>query len=154
MNCGALPDEFDAKLFINDRVDVALAAGADGVHLGQQSMSSQAVRKMAGNKLLIGVSTHTVEEAKVAEAGGADFINFGPVFFTPSKAEFGEAVGLVSFKKAAASVNLPVFALGGVKSGNIEHLLNCGAHGVSMISAIFSAEDIRKAAETIIGETN
>ncbi len=148
-----LTRDFGARLFINDRVDVALAVDADGVHLGHQSMPPEPVKKLAGAKLLVGVSTHTIEEAKAAETGGADFITFGPIFHTPSKAEFGAPVGLESFKIAKKAVQIPVFGLGGIKGGNINQVFNYGADCISMISAIFSAEDIRKAAETVLRET-
>ena len=148
-----LTRDFGARLFVNDRVDVALAVEADGVHLGHQSMPPAPVKKLAGSKLLVGVSSHTIEEAKAAETGGADFITFGPVFFTPSKAEFGTPVGLECLKIIRKSVRIPIFGLGGIKSGNIKQILGCGVNGISMISAIFSAEDIRKAAEKVLRET-
>lgn len=148
-----LTRDFGASLFINDRVDVALAVEADGVHLGHQSMPPEPVKKLAGSKLLVGVSAHTIEEAKVAETGGADFITFGPIFRTPSKAEFGAPVGLESLKIAKNTVQIPLFCLGGIKSGNIKQVLKYGADGISMISAIFNAQDIRKAAETVLRET-
>ena len=145
--------DFGAKLFINDRVDVAIAVDADGVHLGHQSMPPEPVRRILGKGKLIGVSTHNIVEAKEAEAGGADFITFGPVFFTPSKANFGAAVGLEYLKIAKNRINIPIFGLGGIKSGNIREVFRFGADGVSLISAIFGAQDIRKAAEAIVGET-
>lgn len=142
-----------ASLFINDRVDIAVAVDADGVHLGQKSMPPKAARRVLGREKLIGVSTHTIVEAKEAEAGGADFITFGPVFFTPSKACFGAAVGLECLKSTKKSVSIPIFGLGGIKSGEINQVLQYGADGVSMISAIFGADDIRKAAEEIVAKT-
>ncbi|OGW40534.1 MAG: thiamine-phosphate diphosphorylase [Nitrospirae bacterium GWD2_57_9] len=145
--------DFGAKLFINDRVDVAIAVDADGVHLGHQSMPPEPVRRILGKGKLIGVSTHNIVEAKEAEAGGADFITFGPVFFTPSKANFGAAVGLEYLKIAKNRINIPIFGLGGIKSGNLREVFRFGADGVSLISAIFGAQDIRKAAEAIVGET-
>ncbi len=148
-----LTRDFGARLFINDRVDVALAVEADGVHLGHQSMPPAPVKKLAGTKLLVGVSTHPIEEAKAAETGGADFITFGPVFPTPSKAEFGDPVGLESLKIVKKSVQITIFGLGGIKSGNINQVLNYGADGISMISAIFCALDIRIAAEAVLRET-
>ena len=149
-----LTREFGAKLFINDRVDVALAVEADGVHLGRQSIPPEPVKSLVGSRMLVGVSTHTIDEARAAESGGADFITFGPVFFTPSKALFGQAVGLEYLKSAKKTINIPVFALGGIKSGNIRQVLRYGADGVSMISAIFNAVDIREAAETVIREVS
>jgi thiamine-phosphate pyrophosphorylase len=144
--------EFEAQLIINDRVDVAIAVKADGVHLGRQSMPPEPVRRLVGRDMLIGVSTHSVAEARAAEAGGADFITFGPVFFTASKAHFVAPVGLECLTIVKSQVKIPVFALGGMKSGNISEALRCGADGVSLISAIFGADDIKLAATSIIEE--
>ena len=95
-----LTNEYGAQLFINDRVDVALSVGAGGVHLGRESIPVQAVRKIAGNRLMIGVSTHTIGEAIEAEKDGADFITLGPVYETPSKAKYGKSVGTRNAQKA------------------------------------------------------
>jgi thiamine-phosphate pyrophosphorylase len=138
--------EFGAKLFINDRVDIAIAVGADGVHLGHQSMPVEAVRKIVGKGMLIGVSTHSLDEAKAAQAGGADFITFGPIFETPSKAKLGSPVGPKAIRSVKNEINIPIYALGGINSGNMLQPMSAGADGISMISAIFGAEDIRKAA--------
>ncbi len=145
----AMTKEFGAKLFINDQVDVAVAVEADGVHLGHASMPAAAVRKIVGNKLMIGVSTHNVEEARLAESAGADFVTFGPIYETPSKAHLGAPAGLDALKNVKRAVDIPIFALGGIKGGNIGHVLWAGAYGVSMISAIFGADDIRKKAKNI-----
>jgi len=146
----ALTKEFGAKLFINDSVDIAVSVEADGVHLGHQSMPASAVRKIVGDKMMIGVSTHHIEEARAAEADGADFITFGPIFETPSKASIGAPVGLEAIKIVKKSVNIPIFGLGGIKGRNVGHVLWAGAYGVAMISAIFSAEDIKKKAKNMI----
>jgi thiamine-phosphate pyrophosphorylase len=145
----ALTREFGAKLFINDHVDIAVAVEADGVHLGHQSMPASAVRKLVGNKMMIGVSTHNIEEARAAEADGADFITFGPIFETPSKAKMGKPVGLEPLRDIKKALNIPIFALGGIHGRNIGHVLWAGAYGISMISAIFGAEDIKKKAKNI-----
>ena len=145
-----LTNEFGARLFINDRVDVAVAVNADGVHLGHKSMPVEAVRKVVGNNMLIGVSTHNPAEAKAAEAGGADFITFGPIFETPSKAELGHPVGIEILKELIYEINIPFYALGGIKSGNISQILCAGASGVAMISAILAAEDIKNASSKLI----
>jgi len=146
----ALTNEFGAKLFINDRVDVAVAINADGVHLGHQSMPVEAVRRVVGSKMLIGVSTHDLAEAKAAEAGSADFITFGPIFETPSKAKLGIPVGIDAVKTLKNELNIPFYALGGIKSGNIKQVLVAGASGVAMISAIMAGDDIKKSSSKLI----
>jgi thiamine-phosphate pyrophosphorylase len=142
--------EFGARLFINDRVDVARAVNADGVHLGHQSMPVQAVREVIGNDMLIGASTHSIEEAKAAESGGADFITVGPIFDTPSKSSFGPPVGLSILKELKCELGIPFYALGGIKSGNIVKVIGAGAFGAAMISAILAAEDIKKISSNLI----
>ncbi len=141
--------EYDAKLFINDHVDVAVAVDADGVHLGHQSMPVSAARNIVGGKMMIGVSTHTLEEARAAESAGADMVTFGPIYETPSKVPFGAPVGLEALRTVTKAVDIPVFALGGIRNRNIGYVLWAGAYGVSMISAIFCAENIKKAAKNM-----
>jgi thiamine-phosphate pyrophosphorylase len=138
--------EFGAKLFINDRVDVARAVDADGVHLGGQSMPVEAVRKVVGKAMKIGVSTHNREEAKAAQLGGADFITYGPIFETPSKAKYGIPVGVKSIKDIKNEVSIPIYSVGGINSGNMLQVMSAGADGIAVISAIMKAEDIRKTA--------
>lgn len=137
---------YGAKLFINDRVDVAKAVGADGVHLGRRSIPPSAARKVSED-LIIGVSTHSMEEAIEAERDGADFITLGPVYYTPSKAGYGEPLGLVTLKRVCSSVSLPVFAIGGIKHERIGDVLRSGATGVAVISAILGDNNIKDAAE-------
>ena len=139
-----LTDEFNAKLFINDRFDIALAAGADGVHLTQNSIPVDVVRNTVKKKLLIGVSTHSLKEARQAEKGGADFITLGPVYKTASKLKYGDPVGINKFKSITKKISIPVFALGGIKIKNIGEVKDAGANGVSMISEIFGADNIQK----------
>ncbi|MBI5893242.1 MAG: thiamine phosphate synthase, partial [Deltaproteobacteria bacterium] len=136
----AITNKYKAKLFINDRVDIAIAVDADGVHLGQTSFSVVDARKLLGSKKLIGVSTHSMQEALKAEKQGADFITFGPVFYTESKARYGEPLGIGKLKEAVNAVHIPVFAIGGVKLKNIKEIMAAGAHGVAMISEIMAAE--------------
>jgi len=142
--------EYGAKLFINDRVDVAVSVDADGVHLGRLSMPPEGARKVVGKDMLIGVSTHNLDEAKAAEAGGADFITFGPIFDTPSKVKKIAPVGIDAIKSIKSGISIPIFALGGIKSGFSGQILASGAYGISMISAIFGAYDIKKAAEIVV----
>jgi thiamine-phosphate pyrophosphorylase len=146
----ALTNEFKAKLFINDRVDVAVAVDADGVHLGHASIPVSAARTIMGRSMLIGVSTHNVYEARDAEAGSADFVTFGPIFETPSKMQYGAPKGLEELKKAKEHVRIPIFGLGGIKLENIQEVMKAGADGVAMISGIFAADDIRKASQDVL----
>ncbi len=150
----AITTEFKAKLFINDRVDIAVAVEADGVHLGHESMPPEAVRKVVGKRMLIGVSTHSVDEAKAAEKGGADFVTFGPVFATPSKLQYGAPAGIGALKMVRQQTTIPVFGLGGIKPDNLREVMSAGADGIAMISAIFGDEDIRAAAKDIIRQVH
>jgi thiamine-phosphate pyrophosphorylase len=145
-----LTNEYGAKLVINDRVDIALAAGADGVHLGQQSMPPDAVRKIAGNKLIIGVSAHGLDEAVAAEKSGADFITIGPVYKTPSKLKYGNPINIETIKEVKSRISIPVLAIGGIKKARVHEVREAGADGIAMISAILTAEDIQKTTEEFL----
>jgi thiamine-phosphate pyrophosphorylase len=146
-----LTARYDAKLFINDRLDIALAVGADGVHLTQKSIPVEAVRNIVNaSRFLIGVSTHSMKEAKKAEKGGADFITFGPVYRTPSKLKYGSPVGLNRLKRVSREIRIPVFALGGVKKRRIEEVIKSGSYGAAMISEILCADDIKNRTKEII----
>jgi thiamine-phosphate pyrophosphorylase len=139
-----LTAKYRARLFINDRLDIALAVGADGVHLTQRSVPVDAVRSAIGvSPLLIGVSTHSLNEAIKAERGGADFITLGPVYRTPSKLRYGPPIGLETLKEVCERVRIPVFAIGGIKARRIGQVMKAGAYGVAMISEIFGADDIK-----------
>lgn len=142
-----LTEQYNARLFINDRVDIALAVGADGVHLGQNSIPVHAVRKISGNKLLIGVSTHSIDEAIEAEKDGADFITLGPIYRTLSKLKYGKPIGINILKEVRATVSIPIFAIGGIKLDKVEELTEAGADGVALISAILTAKNIKETTE-------
>jgi thiamine-phosphate pyrophosphorylase len=133
--------KYDAKLLINDRVDIALAVGADGVHLGKAGLPVQKARSILGSEYLIGYSAHSAEEALQAQMDGADFVTIGPVYPTPSKAQYGVPSGLRVLAETARTARIPVFALGGVKHSSIGEVLAAGAHGVALISAVMSAPD-------------
>jgi thiamine-phosphate pyrophosphorylase len=126
-----------ARILVNDRLDVALAAGAAGVHLGETSLPVEAVaqwRRSAGRtEFQIGVSCHSVEAARASERGGADYIIFGPVFPTPSKAAFGPAQGMERLREICAAVQIPVLAIGGVTLENAASCMKAGAAGVAAI---------------------
>ena len=142
-----LTSQYGAQLFINDRVDIAMAVVADGVHLGGQSMPAFAARKAAGSSMLIGVSAHSIQEASKAVEEGADFVTFGPVFETPSKMKYGRPLGLDALREASKKFPLPVFGIGGIKKEMVSDVLNAGASGIALISAILAAEDIKSNTE-------
>jgi thiamine-phosphate pyrophosphorylase len=138
------------RLLVNDRADIASASGADGVHLATRSLEARIVRATFGREFLIGVSTHTLEEATAARDGGADFVVFGPVFDTPSKRELGSPVGLESLSVVArALAPLPVFAIGGVTRENTRRVINAGARGVAAIRLFGDAANLREVSEEI-----
>jgi len=142
---------YGAHLLINDRVDVALAVDADGVHLTTTSLPATVARQLLGPGRLIGVSTHSIAEAQTAADEGADFVVFGPVFYTPSKAPYGEPVGLNALQAVRAAINLPILAIGGVKKANLDQVLAAGASGIAVISAIISADDPTAASQDLLG---
>ena len=145
--------EYDALLFVNDRVDIARAVRADGVHLGQHSMPVDVVKSLVGHDLLVGVSTHTLAEVASAMDGGADFVTFGPVFFTPSKVGYGPPLGLGMLEEACKKArDMPVLALGGVNGDNLTDVMAAGAYGVAMISHIFSSKMPGVIAASILGK--
>ncbi len=122
------------RLLINDRADVAAAAGADGVHLTTTSIRADVVRSAFGGEFLIGVSTHSLAEAGLARRGGADFVVFGPVFDTAAKKQYGQAQGLNYLARVSAELApFPVLALGGLTTGNVADCVRAGARGVAAI---------------------
>lgn len=145
-----LTREFSARLLINDRVDLALAVAADGVHLGNHSLPVAVARQILGYERLIGVSTHHPHEVERAAAGGADFVTFGPVYATPSKLPYGPPVGLKSLAAACAHASLPLFALGGVTAAHLSELRAAGCTRVALIGAILHAVDPAVAAQSLL----
>jgi len=134
----ALTARTGALLLVNDRVDVAVAVGADGVHLGGGSMPVEVVRRMLPPRALIGVSTHAPAELA---ATAADFAVFGPVYATPSKAVFGPPQGVAALREATAAARVPVLAIGGVTAERVKEIRGAGAAGVAVIRAILGADD-------------
>ena len=144
----ALCGRYRALLFVNDRVDVALGVDAEGVQLGSASMPASAARTLLGEEKLIGVSTHSIREAE--QAAEADFILFGPIYFTLSKAAYGEPQGLGPLKEVVEKISIPVYAIGGIKPENAGAVKETGVRGVAVISAVLSAADPKKAARDIL----
>ena len=137
---GLGPRRDHLRLFLNDRADLALSLGLDGVHLRGDSLPLERHAPVLRRALLYGVSTHSLAGVQAAEAAGADFVTFGPVFATPSKAPYGEPVGLAALERAARASRVPIFALGGVTPARVGDCLAAGAWGVSAISAVWNAE--------------
>jgi len=142
-----LTRRYCARLLINDHVELALEIQADGVHLGGHSRPTDVVRKQIGPEQLIGVSTHSIADINLATAQGADFVTFGPVYATPSKAAFGPPQGIQSLAEACRSSSLPVFALGGITPSRAAEAIEAGAAGIALISAILASPTPRSAAE-------
>ncbi|HEX2205129.1 MAG TPA: thiamine phosphate synthase [Longimicrobium sp.] len=139
-----------ALLFVNDRVDVALAVGADGAHVGQDDLPVEAARQIAPPGFLLGVSAETAELARAAERGGADYVGTGPVYPTGSKADAGDAVGLARIAEVAAAVRIPVVGIGGIALSNTAPVVRAGAAGVAVISAVMRADDPEAAARALV----
>jgi thiamine-phosphate pyrophosphorylase len=144
----------NARVLVNDRFDVAMAAGADGVQLRASSIPAREVRAVAAKKglddFLIGVSTHSIAEAKLAEAGGADFIVCGPVYDTPSKKAFGPPLGLDVFAEIQGAAQIPVLAIGGINLSNYREPLRRGAAGVAAISLFTDVENLEQNVRSIL----
>lgn len=141
-------------LIINDRIDIALAVDADGVHVGQEDIPAAVARKLIGNRRILGVSAGTVQEAIEAEQQGADYLGAGPVFEARStKADAGEARGTNLIREIREHSTIPVIAIGGIKLENLQEVFQAGATGAAVISAIVTADDIenetRKFLDTI-----
>lgn len=139
-----LTQRYDARLFVNDRVDIAVAVDADGVHLGQAGIPPHAAKAVSG-RLVVGASTHSVDEALRAEREGADFITLGPIYATPSKERYGAPVGLPVLHDVVNAVSVPVFGIGGITTTNTQEVLAERAYGIALISGILAAGDRRAA---------
>jgi thiamine-phosphate pyrophosphorylase len=143
-----------ARVLVNDRLDVAMAAGADGVHLRVSSIPAREVRAVVAKKglddFLIGVSTHSIAEARLAEEGGADFIVCGPVYDTPSKTAFGPPLGLGVFAEIRDAVEIPVLAIGGINLSNYREPLRLGAAGVAAIGLFADVENLEQTIRSML----
>ena len=138
------------KFFIvNDRLDIAVLAGADGVHLGQTDIPVQEARRLVGDEMIIGVSVSTVEEAVKAVDDGADYIGVGSIFNTSTKPDADQGIGLDTLMDICQAVDVPVVAIGGINKGNIRDVIRAGADGAAVVSAIMAKPDIKAAAHEL-----
>lgn len=142
--------KYNIPLIINDNVKIAKAIDAEGVHIGQSDESLEEARKELGADKIIGVSVGSIEEAQKAEAGGADYLGIGTVFFTGSKKDINEPLGLENLEKIAHSVKIPSVAIGGIHLDNVKDVMKTGVNGVAVISEILGKEDVRKATEILV----
>jgi thiamine-phosphate pyrophosphorylase len=149
----AIKDFLSARgvpLIVNDRLDVAQAVDADGVHLGQKDMPIELARKIVGPQMIIGISAESLTDAVEAERGGADYLGVSPIFDTPTKTDTAPALGLEGLQQIRTAVNLPLVGLGGLNADNAGRVIANGADGVAVVSAIVSADDPEQAARELI----
>lgn len=145
-----ITDQAGVPLIINDRVDIALAVDADGVHVGQSDIPAAEARRLLGPDKIVGVSARTVEQAKQAEADGADYLGVGAMFVTGTKQD-AKVTSKEELKRIRAAVAIPIVAIGGIKADNVEELKGTGIDGVAVVSAVIVAENIASAAEELAG---
>ncbi len=149
-----LVDKYKNRYFIvNDRLDIALAAGADGVHLGQDDMPILDARRILGNESVIGVSVSTVDEAKSALADGADYLGVSAIYGTPTKAEV-EVVGVDGLRQIAAAVDIPLVAIGGINRNNVSEVVKAGADGVAVVSEVMTSVDPTETVRELLDQVN
>ncbi|MDR1160607.1 MAG: thiamine phosphate synthase [Syntrophomonadaceae bacterium] len=142
----AVTRKYNIPLIINNRLDIALAVQAEGVHIGQGDLPLSAARSIVPDTMLIGVSVGSVEEALQAQADKADYVGAGPVFVTSTKPEADKTLGLEGLRLISRAVRIPTIAIGGVNSSNVDEIFKAGAAGIAVISAIMTAPSPRKAA--------
>jgi len=137
----AICEAAEAVFVVNDRIDVAMASDADGVHIGQDDFPIAMARDLLGADRIVGGSASNLEEALACVRDGADYVGFGPVFPTTSKADAGPASGLETLRSIADAVDVPVIAIGGIDEGNAARVMDAGAHGIAVISAVCCRPD-------------
>jgi thiamine-phosphate pyrophosphorylase len=136
-------------LIVNDRVDVALAVGADGVHLGQKDMPLAAARAIVADRMLIGISAESLADAVAAERGGADYLGVSPIFATPTKTDTAAPLGLAGLQAIRRAVGIPLVGIGGLNRQTAAAVVRSGADGVAVVSAIMAAQDPEQAAREL-----
>lgn len=145
-----IADRFRKLFFINDRIDLALAVGADGVHLGQEDLPIKEVRKIcAPARIFIGKSTHSLSQALQAQKEGADYIGVGPIFETPTKPAY-QPVGLELIREVRRRISTPFVCIGGIDKTNIREVVQAGGLRVAVVRAVFGARDVERATRTLL----
>ena len=142
-------DEMCRLFIVNDRVDIAMASGADGVHLGQSDIPLETARRLMGDDAIIGISVDNVEQAVAAEEGGADYVGVGAVFQTSTKPDAMQGVGLGAVFEVRQAVDIPVVAIGGINRGNIQDVIRAGADSAAVVSAVVAQDDVVAAAHEL-----
>ncbi len=153
-NMKRLCSEADVTFIVNDRLDVAIAAEADGVHLGQEDFPIPMARELLGEGRIIGGSAATLDEARKCLSEGADYVGFGPVYPTSSKDDAGPVSGIDILKQVVEIIPVPIIAIGGVGAENIPDVMRAGAHGIAVISAVCCQDDPEKATRSLYQALN
>ena len=148
-----LTNDYSAALIINDHADVALVTEADGVHLGQQDLPIKEARDVLGREKIIGISTHSLEQAIEAQKNGADYIGFGPIFHTETK-DAGSARGLDALREVRRHIYIPIVAIGGIKLDDVEDVLCAGADAIAVVSGILASGNIRGMTQAFLERIN
>lgn len=149
MEIRKVADEFCKFFFVNDRVDIAMASGADGVHLGQSDIPLEVARDLMGETAIIGISVDNVDQAIAAAEGGADYIGIGSIFNTSTKPDAKQGVGLGAIYEIREAVDIPIVAIGGINRGNIQDVVRAGADAAAVVSAVVAQDDIKAAAHEL-----
>lgn len=144
-----LTKKYEVPLIINDHVDIALAVDADGVHLGQDDLPLREARKIVGDKF-IGISTHSIEQAREAEKNGADYIGVGPIYETRTKEDVVAPVTLAYLREVVAEITIPFYPIGGIKLHNVDEVLAAGGKSVCVVSAVVGSSDVRGTCEAFL----
>jgi len=146
----SLTRQAGAALIVNDRVDVAMALGAAGVHLTRKSLPPKEARGLVGSKMLLGISCHGLADVREAVEGGVDFVVLGPIYETPSKAPYGAPLTPAILPQARAICSVPILAIGGINATRVPDVVNAGADGAAVISAVLAAPDPRAATRELL----
>lgn len=145
-----LTKQYNVPFIVNDHIDIAIAVNADGVHLGQDDLPLREARNIIGDKKIIGISTHSLEQARAAERGGADYIGVGPIFPTQTKEDVVELVTLSYLREVVENISIPFVPIGGIKLHNVDEVLDAGAKNVCVVSEVVGSEDVKGTCEAFI----